>query len=150
MSRTGIAALAIRNGKAHKPDHRASYFDGDWRGRSINALSLNAPTAQAGETKCVGQRGVGEAKDVNSSAEFTTDLAPLLSMTKLADVTVAEGVRIVFADVLVPGEREAALKRAGGGSDVDAFFCFFFSSFCIGCNHRDSWWEGKFEYPNNV
>ncbi|KAJ7911698.1 hypothetical protein B0H13DRAFT_2328080 [Mycena leptocephala] len=28
----GIAALAIHDGRAHKPEHQATYFDGDWEG----------------------------------------------------------------------------------------------------------------------
>jgi hypothetical protein len=28
----GIAALAIRDGRAHKPEQQATYFDGDWEG----------------------------------------------------------------------------------------------------------------------
>ncbi|KAJ7829714.1 hypothetical protein B0H13DRAFT_2434921 [Mycena leptocephala] len=28
----GIAALAIRDGRAHKPEHQATYSDGDWEG----------------------------------------------------------------------------------------------------------------------
>ncbi|KAJ7906633.1 hypothetical protein B0H13DRAFT_2333264 [Mycena leptocephala] len=28
----GIATLAIRDGHAHKPEHQATYFDGDWEG----------------------------------------------------------------------------------------------------------------------
>ncbi|KAJ7100928.1 glycosyl transferase family 90-domain-containing protein [Mycena belliarum] len=82
-----------------------------------------------------------------SSAEFTTDLVPVLSMTKLADGSGVDGVRLgggsaawgtggeagegeegaprgetCFADVVVPGE-------------------FYY---------RNSWWAGKFERPNDV
>ncbi|KAJ7915979.1 hypothetical protein B0H13DRAFT_2451727 [Mycena leptocephala] len=57
-----------------------------------------------------------------SSAEFTTDLVPVLSMTKLADDSTSsagEGGGSCFGDVLVPGE-------------------FYY---------RNSWWAGKFEAP---
>ncbi|KAJ6574546.1 glycosyl transferase family 90-domain-containing protein [Mycena capillaripes] len=175
----GIAALAVRDGEAHIPEHR-TYFDGDWV-RTINkfaaflppmtvlingrdeprvvfdvgplfeddsalssALTLTSPTpfalspprtntffadtASGRDKVCRPPSGVGEREDVSfllsaASAEFTTDLVPVLSMTKLADAsTVAEGGGSCFADVLVPGE-------------------FYY---------RDSWWAGKFEYPNNV
>ncbi|KAJ7906631.1 hypothetical protein B0H13DRAFT_2273988 [Mycena leptocephala] len=220
----GIAALAIRDGRAHKPGHQATYFDGDWEGtvnkhthahwsplpytfpclpavrsdlRTVLVLSpLRPPTdfspcdpptlAQAltlsdstpftlsprapehslrsrKETTCVAPRGawagwgtflvscflfsvlygrwdgtgrvppsscfariqpllfkvaVGHARRPvlvsASSAEFTTDLVPVLSMTKLADASVSGGARGVsgaeggagsyFTDVLVPEE----------------------------------------------
>ncbi|KAJ7461187.1 glycosyl transferase family 90-domain-containing protein [Mycena latifolia] len=70
-----------------------------------------------------------------SSAEFTTDLVPVLSMAKLADgagvssagggsAEAAEGGRgaTCFADIVVPGE-------------------FYY---------RTSWWAGQFKYPDNV
>ncbi|KAJ7906615.1 hypothetical protein B0H13DRAFT_2662711, partial [Mycena leptocephala] len=62
---------------------------------------------------CRPARGVGGVGDVPflvsaSSAEFTTDLVPVLSMTKLSDVSTgggAEGGRgSCFVEVLVPGE----------------------------------------------
>ncbi|KAJ7836883.1 glycosyl transferase family 90-domain-containing protein [Mycena olivaceomarginata] len=79
---------------------------------------------------CRPSRGTGVARDVSfllsaSSAEFTTDLVPVLSMTKLADAstsTTTEGGGSCFADVLMPGE-------------------FYY---------RNSWWAGKFERPNDV
>ncbi|KAJ7915991.1 glycosyl transferase family 90-domain-containing protein [Mycena leptocephala] len=179
----GIAALAIRDGRAHKPEQQATYFDGDWEG-TVNkfasalppmtvlingrdeprvvfdvgplfedplptqALTLTDPTPftlsppRTGEFfaqperagVCRPARGVGGMGDVPflvsaSSAEFTTDLVPVLSMTKLADASTSlsgsdnsPGGGSCFADVLVPGE-------------------FYY---------RNSWWAGKFEYPNNV
>ncbi|KAJ6574551.1 glycosyl transferase family 90-domain-containing protein [Mycena capillaripes] len=175
----GIAALAIRDGKAHKPEQQASYFDGDWE-RTINKFAASLPPmtvlvngrdeprvvfdvgpffeegarlgnsthrpnplqprpprtaaffsdAPSGRDQvCRPARGWARRRMLAvillsaSSAEFTTDLVPVLSMTKLADAsTVAEGGGSCFADVLVPGE-------------------FFY---------RTSWWAGKFEYPNNV
>ncbi|KAF8186581.1 glycosyl transferase family 90-domain-containing protein [Mycena galopus ATCC 62051] len=80
---------------------------------------------------CRPARGVGKMEDVPfllsaSSAEFTTDLVPILSMTKLADAptsgTTTEGGGSCFADVLMPGE-------------------FFY---------RNSGWAGKFEHPDDV
>ncbi|KAJ7915958.1 glycosyl transferase family 90-domain-containing protein [Mycena leptocephala] len=179
----GIAALAIRDGRAHKPEQPATYFDGDWEGMvnkfasalppmtvlingrdeprvvfdvgplfedplPTQALTLTDPTPftlsppRTGEFfaqperagVCRPARGVGGMGDVPflvsaSSAEFTTDLVPVLSMTKLADASTAvsggdnsPGGGSCFADVMVPGE-------------------FYY---------RNSWWAGKFEYPNNV
>ncbi|KAJ7434890.1 glycosyl transferase family 90-domain-containing protein [Mycena galericulata] len=85
-----------------------------------------------------GEGGVGAGADVSfilsaSSAEFTTDLVPVLSMAKIVDVDSVKGGGVqvqagagaghtCFADVVVPGE-------------------FYY---------RDSWWAGKFEYPDNV
>ncbi|KAJ7669971.1 glycosyl transferase family 90-domain-containing protein [Mycena polygramma] len=86
----------------------------------------DADSGRAGVCRPV--RGVGSVEDVSflasaSSAEFTTDLVPVLSMTKLADAsTVGEGGGSCFADVLVPGE-------------------FYY---------RNSWWAGKFEHANDV
>ncbi|KAJ7816773.1 hypothetical protein B0H14DRAFT_3148512 [Mycena olivaceomarginata] len=58
-----------------------------------------------------------------SSAEFTTDLVPVLSMTKLADAsTSTEGGGSCFADMLMPGESY----------------------------YRNSWRADKFEQPNDV
>ncbi|KAJ7065465.1 glycosyl transferase family 90-domain-containing protein [Mycena amicta] len=80
---------------------------------------------------CRPPRGAGVLKDVPfllsaSSAEFTTDLVPVLSMTKLADGASAAGQpgggHTCFADIVMPGE-------------------FYY---------RNSWWAGKFEYANNV
>ncbi|KAJ7824268.1 hypothetical protein B0H14DRAFT_2824445 [Mycena olivaceomarginata] len=69
---------------------------------------------------CVGRRGGRWEGDVPywaagvrvpsvllsaSSAEFTTDLVPVLSMTKLADASTSiEGGGSCFADMLMPGE----------------------------------------------
>ncbi|KAJ7757200.1 glycosyl transferase family 90-domain-containing protein [Mycena maculata] len=62
----------------------------------------------------------------SSSAEFTTDLYPVLSMAKIRDVSSgnanANSAHTCFADVLVPGE-------------------FYY---------RNSWWAGKFAHPDNV
>ncbi|KAF7323672.1 CAP10 domain-containing protein [Mycena kentingensis (nom. inval.)] len=83
---------------------------------------------------CRPPKGSGVLKDVPfllsaSSAEFTTDLVPILSMTKLADGAsgVAAGGQALgsptcFADIMMPGE-------------------FYY---------RDSWWAGKFDYPDNI
>ncbi|KAF7309376.1 CAP10 domain-containing protein [Mycena indigotica] len=83
---------------------------------------------------CRPPRGSGGLKDVPfllsaSSAEFTTDFVPVLSMTKLADSAsgVASGGQpdggpTCFADIVMPGE-------------------FYY---------RESWWAGKFEHPNNI
>ncbi|KAF7369398.1 CAP10 domain-containing protein [Mycena venus] len=80
---------------------------------------------------CRPPRGTGRVEDVPfllsaSSAEFTTDLVPVLSMTKLADqstaTTIDGGGGSCFADIMMPGE-------------------FYY---------RNSWWAGRFEYPDNV
>ncbi|KAJ7041646.1 glycosyl transferase family 90-domain-containing protein [Mycena alexandri] len=85
---------------------------------------------------CRPARGVGVLEDVPfllsaSSAEFTTDLVPVLSMAKTVDASttvdataagMGGGGGSCFADVLVPGE-------------------FYY---------RNSWWAGKFDYPNNI
>ncbi|KAJ7177030.1 glycosyl transferase family 90-domain-containing protein [Mycena filopes] len=172
----GIAALAIRDGKVHRPANGATYFDGDWENTinkfaaSLPALTVlingrdeprvvfdvgplfdDPPTAPPPPTDrtpfalappstgaffadparrdvCRPARGVGVLEDVPfllsaSSAEFTTDLVPVLSMAKVADPsTTATGGGSCFADVLVPGE-------------------FYY---------RNSWWAGKFDYPDNV
>ncbi|KAJ7915968.1 hypothetical protein B0H13DRAFT_2451717 [Mycena leptocephala] len=175
----GIAVLTIRDGHAEKPEHQATYFDGDWErtvkfasalppmtvlinGRDeprvvfdvgllfedpptlAQALTLSDPTpftlspprtaaffAQP-ERKdvCRPARGVDGVGDIpSSSAEFTPDLVPVLSMTKLGDASTSlsggdnspEGGSC-FADVLVTGE-------------------FYY---------RNSWWAGKCEYPDDV
>ncbi|KAK7051795.1 CAP10 domain-containing protein [Favolaschia claudopus] len=162
----GVATLTIRDGKAHKSDPGATYFDGNWAD-TINKFATHLPdmtilingrdeprvqfnvgplfeddvsTAlkqkdpkpfalsppRTGEffsepsrkDVCRPARGVGKMEDVPfllsaSSAEFTTDFAPVLSMTKLAD----------------------ASTTGGGGS---SFY------------YRNSWWTGKFERPNDV
>ncbi|KAJ7911710.1 hypothetical protein B0H13DRAFT_2328091 [Mycena leptocephala] len=175
----GIAALAIRDGRAHKPEHQAMYLDGDWEG-TVNkfasalpampvlingrdeprvvfdvgplfedpptlaqALTLSDPTpftlspprtgaffAQPEGNVCRPARGVGGMGDVPflvsaSSAEFTTDLVPVLSMTKLADASTS----------LSGGDNSAG----GGSCFADVLFYY-----------RNSWRAGKFEYPNNV
>ncbi|KAJ7829716.1 hypothetical protein B0H13DRAFT_2372400 [Mycena leptocephala] len=186
----GIAALAIRDGRAHKPEHEATYFDGDWEG-TVNkfasalppmtilinerdeprvvfdvsfhpptlaqALTLSHPTPFALSPPCTGAffaeperrdvcrsaRGVGWVGTflvswflfsvlygrwddtgqelpssyfartqpllfkvavgharrpvlISASAEFTTDLVPVLSMTKLADASVSGGAGGVY------------------------------------------------------
>ncbi|KAJ7915964.1 hypothetical protein B0H13DRAFT_2451713 [Mycena leptocephala] len=231
----GIAALTIRDGHAHKPEHQVTYFDGDWEGKVnkfasalppmtvlINsrdephvvfdvgpvfedpptltqALTLADPLRTLapahGRALCAaGKKGrmlprAGRGRgggcsftlllraaglmegDVSrrwkaeallsfpgcllvsaSSAAFTTDLVPVLSMTKLADASTgggAEGGRgSCFADVLVPGE--GSFQEWGGlyGSvqigdvGIDVGFDGFY--------YRNSWWAGKFKYPNNV
>ncbi|KAJ7915978.1 hypothetical protein B0H13DRAFT_2323840 [Mycena leptocephala] len=37
----GIPALAIREGGAHKPEHQATYFDGDWEG-TVNKVRVSS------------------------------------------------------------------------------------------------------------
>ncbi|KAJ7220860.1 glycosyl transferase family 90-domain-containing protein [Mycena pura] len=102
-----------------------------------NPFGLSPPsTAEFFNTRagCELPPGVGVAHDVPfilsaSSAEFTTDFVPVLSMTKLADGAsgiaaggAPGGGHTCFADILIPGE-------------------FYY---------RDSWWAGKFEYPNDI
>ncbi|KAJ7911731.1 hypothetical protein B0H13DRAFT_2271872 [Mycena leptocephala] len=38
----GIAALTIRDGRAHKPEHQVTYFDGDWEGK-VNKFASALP-----------------------------------------------------------------------------------------------------------
>ncbi|KAJ7934155.1 hypothetical protein B0H13DRAFT_2494776 [Mycena leptocephala] len=38
----GIATLAIRDGRAHKPEHQATSFDGDWEG-TVNKFASTLP-----------------------------------------------------------------------------------------------------------
>jgi hypothetical protein len=37
----GITALAIRDGRAHQPEHHAMYFDGDWEG-TVNKVRVSS------------------------------------------------------------------------------------------------------------
>ncbi|KAJ6525381.1 glycosyl transferase family 90-domain-containing protein [Mycena capillaripes] len=83
---------------------------------------------------CTLPRGVGVAYDVPlllsaSSAEFTTDLVPVLSMTKLADGAsgvaaggAPEGGHTCFADIVIPGP----------------------------FSYRNTSWAGQFKYPNKI
>ncbi|KAJ7915949.1 hypothetical protein B0H13DRAFT_2658540 [Mycena leptocephala] len=157
-----IATLTICDGRAHKPEHQATYSDGNWEG-TVNkfasalppmtvlingrdeprvvfdvgprfenpftqALTLTDPTPflpSRQERGCVGRRGAWAGWGTflywwnarllvsASSAEFTTDLVPVLSMTKLADASTSlsggvegGGGGSCFTDVLVPGEAE--------------------------------------------
>ncbi|KAJ7911706.1 hypothetical protein B0H13DRAFT_2660390 [Mycena leptocephala] len=74
----------------------------------------------AGKKRCVSPplRASGLGGDVPflvsaSSGAFTTDLVPVLSMTKLADACTEAGGGSCFADMLVPGKTGAANPTVG-------------------------------------
>ncbi|KAJ7906628.1 hypothetical protein B0H13DRAFT_709976 [Mycena leptocephala] len=83
---------------------------------------------------CRPARGVGGVGDVTflvsaSSAEFTTDLVPVLSMIKLAD---------------------ASTSLSGGDNSPGGGSCFADVSVPEEFYYHNSWWGGKFEHPDNV
>ncbi|KAF7289046.1 CAP10 domain-containing protein [Mycena chlorophos] len=173
----GITVLTIRGGAVHQPETQGGYFDGDWE-RTISKFVHSLPPMQVlingrdeprvvfdvaelfsdesttlphdvatlSDTNPFGQspastgeffrprqacrppKATGLLEDVAfllsaSSAEFTTDLVPVLSMTKIADgASATVGGHTCFADIRFPGE-------------------FYY---------RQSFWAGKFEYPNNI
>ncbi|KAJ7480373.1 glycosyl transferase family 90-domain-containing protein [Mycena galericulata] len=91
-----------------------------------------------------GEGGVGAGADVSfilsaSSAEFTTDLVPVLSMAKIVDVGSVKG-----------GGVQAGQAGIGGGGGGGGHTCFADVVVPGEFYYRDSWWAGKFEYPDNV
>ncbi|KAJ7906625.1 hypothetical protein B0H13DRAFT_2273986 [Mycena leptocephala] len=153
----GIPALVIREGRAHKPEHQVTYFDGDWEG-TVNKFASALPPM----TVLINSRDeprvvfdVGPLVEVlisASSAELTTDLVPVLSMTKLADASVSGGAggvckwsgkrsRELFCGRVGSGGALSVL-RSGVGCPLVCFLVWFY--------YRNSWWAGKFEDLNNV
>ncbi|KAJ7114648.1 glycosyl transferase family 90-domain-containing protein [Mycena crocata] len=93
----------------------------------------------------LGEGGKGDVSFLlsASSAEFTTDLVPVLSMTKLADPA-----GVAASGVGIGAGLEAAMGMGGKGGGEHT--CFVDIMVPGEFYYRNSWWAGKFEYPNNV
>ncbi|KAJ7087520.1 hypothetical protein C8R44DRAFT_893220 [Mycena epipterygia] len=96
--------------------------------------------------------GVGDVSFLTSasSAEFTTDLVPVLSMAKVGGGVPSLGLGGGLDTGAGVGDAAGGGQGGGGGGGGGEHTCFADVLVPGEFYYRNSWWAGKFEYPDNV